>query len=451
LHAQHWRRRPGPTSRGPVTPTFTTLSVPNTSGDFWNILSVDENLTVSNTALGSGRTVILKIGDGATFTLGDDTTCNLPSMQTIDTHTGSFVKVGTGTVQVMSGDGTLNPDWWRGTIDVQEGTFRAGGDTMLGNTSMLTVRDGAMFVCGQDSDDVMGLAVTLNGSGIADAGALHFTPSGKLYTTAPFTLATDSVINVSNATGEFTLLGNMDGSGRLTKIGPGALLLNGDCQHAGDAVVNAGTIGGTGSLVGKLVHNPGTRLEPGASPGTFTVGSAELAGGVFEIEINDANGQPGSNWDYVDAGSALEITATGGDPVTVELHTVSAEGLPAPLPVFDNTANYSWAIARADAITGLTVDNVVVDATMFQNALGIKKLSVRVMGDELKLVFGSALDGDVNGDCKVNILDLIFIRNRLNQDPGTADNWKADVNGDDKINILDLIYVRNRLNTKCPE
>jgi hypothetical protein len=119
---------------------ITTLSVPNTSGDFWNILSVDENLTVSNTALGSGRTVILKIGDGATFTLGDDTTCNLPSMQTIDTHTGSFVKVGTGTVQVMSGDGTLNPDWWRGTIDVQEGTFRAGGDTMLGNTSMLTVR-----------------------------------------------------------------------------------------------------------------------------------------------------------------------------------------------------------------------------------------------------------------------------------------------------------------------
>jgi len=61
------------------------------------------------------------------------------------------------------------------------------------------------------------------------------------------------------------------------------------------------------------------------------------------------------------------------------------------------------------------------------------------------------IPGDATGDCKVNILDLIYVRNRLNQDPGTGDNYMADVNEDGKINILDLIYVRNRLNTKCPE
>ena len=48
--------------------------------------------------------------------------------------------------------------------------------------------------------------------------------------------------------------------------------------------------------------------------------------------------------------------------------------------------------------------------------------------------------GDANGDCAVNVLDLIFIRNRLNQ----------DVNRDAKIDVLDLIFVRNRLNTQCP-
>ena len=58
--------------------------------------------------------------------------------------------------------------------------------------------------------------------------------------------------------------------------------------------------------------------------------------------------------------------------------------------------------------------------------------------------------GDANQDCRVNILDLIFIRNKLNLDPGAGDNWKADVNEDDRINILDLIYVRNKLNTQCP-
>ena len=60
------------------------------------------------------------------------------------------------------------------------------------------------------------------------------------------------------------------------------------------------------------------------------------------------------------------------------------------------------------------------------------------------------IDGDANLDCRVNILDLIFIRNRLNQDPATGDNWQADVNQDTRINILDLIFVRNRLNTACP-
>ena len=60
------------------------------------------------------------------------------------------------------------------------------------------------------------------------------------------------------------------------------------------------------------------------------------------------------------------------------------------------------------------------------------------------------IPGDANDDCRVNILDLIFVRNRLNGDPATGDNWRADVNEDTKINILDLLYVRNRLNNACP-
>ena len=59
--------------------------------------------------------------------------------------------------------------------------------------------------------------------------------------------------------------------------------------------------------------------------------------------------------------------------------------------------------------------------------------------------------GDASQDCRVNILDLIFIRNKLNQAVGTGDNWKADINEDARINILDLIFVRNKLNTQCPQ
>jgi len=59
------------------------------------------------------------------------------------------------------------------------------------------------------------------------------------------------------------------------------------------------------------------------------------------------------------------------------------------------------------------------------------------------------IPADVNDDCEVNILDLIFIRNRINQDIYVSNNIKADVNHDRKINILDLLIVRNHLGENC--
>jgi len=58
--------------------------------------------------------------------------------------------------------------------------------------------------------------------------------------------------------------------------------------------------------------------------------------------------------------------------------------------------------------------------------------------------------GDANNDCRVNVLDLICVRNRINADPAEIDNASADVNGDAKINVLDLIGVRNELGVVCP-
>jgi len=52
---------------------------------------------------------------------------------------------------------------------------------------------------------------------------------------------------------------------------------------------------------------------------------------------------------------------------------------------------------------------------------------------------------DVNEDGKINILDLILVRNHLGQDITTGDNWKYDVNSDGQININDLIAIRNNL------
>ena len=62
---------------------------------------------------------------------------------------------------------------------------------------------------------------------------------------------------------------------------------------------------------------------------------------------------------------------------------------------------------------------------------------------------GSKIPGDVNDDCKVNVLDLIAVRNHLYQSADTGDNWRYDINDDGVINILDLLFVRDHLRTSC--
>ena len=70
----------------------------------------------------------------------------------------------------------------------------------------------------------------------------------------------------------------------------------------------------------------------------------------------------------------------------------------------------------------------------------------------LRLVLANNLyEGDVNFSETVNVLDLIYVRDRLDYDPTESfEFYMADQNRDGNINILDLIYVRDRLNQQRP-
>ncbi len=75
---------------------------------------------------------------------------------------------------------------------------------------------------------------------------------------------------------------------------------------------------------------------------------------------------------------------------------------------------------------------------------GDNNLSNNIMKKDIRVFPKTSTDA--NGDDRVNILDLIFVRNKLNANVIAGDNWQADTNGDGKINILDMIAIRNKLN-----
>jgi autotransporter-associated beta strand protein/T5SS/PEP-CTERM-associated repeat protein len=80
----------------------------------------------------------------------------------------------------------------------------------------------------------------------------------------------------------------LTGSGSLTKRGAGVLLLNAAQTYAGSTVVEAGALGGEGSIAGPLNVTAAGTIAPGNDGvGTFRAGDTTLAG-TFACEVDGA-------------------------------------------------------------------------------------------------------------------------------------------------------------------
>ena len=65
--------------------------------------------------------------------------------------------------------------------------------------------------------------------------------------------------------------------------------------------------------------------------------------------------------------------------------------------------------------------------------------------EDLRTLWNFFIDTDVNMDGRVNVLDMIVVRNDLTKTPESASTPRSDVNHDLRINILDMIAIRNDL------
>lgn len=205
-------------------------------------------------------------------------------------------------------------------------------NTFVGNLQLGDAQNFGSAMLGLVADGSLGHAantITL-GSRFFD-GETTKSARGGLRAYADVTLAASRTIRLEGSTSASEYGGVFDTNGHtltvagaigqltagmpLLKTGAGTLRLNGANTFTGLTTVEAGTLGGTGSLAGSLEVGNAT-LAPGASAGLFTIGGGlTLAGG--SLTLMELGGTiRGSGYD------ALDITGTFGAAGTLTVSLI---------------------------------------------------------------------------------------------------------------------------------
>lgn len=320
-----WAVTTGSTLGSPLANGFLTLSGP------LDLSAGLRNLTVDSAALltgGSGNGALNKLGL-ATLTLQGAHNWN------------DEVEVRNGTL-IFDGAGVTNSAGIRANCDQPNGTARLvigsgsfyvlTGNSNLrvgatgGNTTATNVVDIAGTVLIPNASTSNGRIILGQGTTIAFANLLTnaiavvrgVSPAnapgynefnfngGALQAVADNTTFMEGLTNafvraggamIDSAEFNITIAQNLlnGGGGGLTKIGAGALNLNGINTYTGSTIVSNGAVGGIGTIAGPVLVTSGGTFAPGNSVGTLTVNNTLTLQGTTLMEISRDGGAPASD------------------------------------------------------------------------------------------------------------------------------------------------------------
>jgi autotransporter-associated beta strand protein/T5SS/PEP-CTERM-associated repeat protein len=267
----------------------------------------------------------LQLGDGGASgsIVGNVTNNGTFAINRSDTFTFGGVISGSGAFQ-QNGTGTTiftAANTYTGGTIINAGTLQLGPGGSLAPTSALTVNAGGIFDLNNFNQTIGSLA----GAGNVTLGA------------ATLTTGTD---NTST-----TFSGTISGTGGLTKIGAGTLVLTGTNPYSGATTVNGGvltvngaipnstltvdgggTLRGTGTL-GNAIINNGT-LSPGNSIGTITVNGnlVMTAAASYLVEISPTNADRTNVGGTATLAGTVQAAFAPGSYVTRNYTILSAAG-----------------------------------------------------------------------------------------------------------------------------
>jgi hypothetical protein len=202
------------------------------------------------------------------------------------------------------------------------------------------------------------------------------------------------------------------GGNTATKTGGGTMLVNNALfTGSGSVDVQAGTLGGGGTVGGNLSSSGGT-VAPGESAGLLAVSGNYSQDGTSSLQI-EIGGLVSE-----DQHDVLAVTGTADLAGTLAISLIDG---------FTPTAGQQFTVLTSSGITNSGLSLSGPDASMF---------SLDVGASNVILEFGAAsLAGDYNGDGTVNAADYTLWQDTLGQNVAAGSG--ADGNGDGTINASD--------------
>ncbi len=423
---------------GALTKTTTGTLILDTANSYTGATAVSAGvLAISNGGALGGTTNGTSVAAGGTLSMSGDITVTGESLSlaagaggsaTLNNQSGNNTWTGNLTVDTgsdASNRAVLNSDAGKLTVSgnvgltgSQDFVLRGDGNgeisgQITGSQRLFksSVGTGTWILSGNNSSTFTGKTSVGNGAlQISSESNLGATPgsfaanqltlgggstNGRLITTGTMALSANRGVTVAAGGGTFetasatTLTVNsvITGNGALTKEGGGTLIFTAVNTNTGTTTVNAGVLGGTGSVGGDLAVASGGTLAPGVGAGQFTVtGNLTVSsGGTLLMQLGGA---------------------TTNDAAAVRSYFDSHSGSLAGMTVQASYENY---------IAGTTLhDNILVNGAGAPVINGTVKIDSAFLngytlayGDIFKLIDWSAA-GSIGGTTSFDYTGVVF-------------------------------------------
>ncbi len=333
--------------------------------------------------------------------------------------------VGDGSAGAQANSAPSTNDFTGGTVDALinylcVGRGRNGNNSTTGSSGVMTFNSGSI-----NANTLAIGFIYPSGSNSPAIGTLNVNGSATLIVNSNLFLA--QAANVAgqtafpqatlNVNGGMVQATNIVGGGGTATINlnsgtidlQGGQISNVTALAIGDGIssfaqlISAGKVSSTNTIIiaangmlagNSIVTTPNLIVNGTISPGANGIGAITAttnmtfgAGGGFVVAVQNANGSPGSGWDFLQANGQLNIAATNTNPFTIQLQSFANSQID-NVTNFNANTNYDWTIATASGgIVNFDASKFAVDTSFFGNDLMGGYFYVRTNGNSLILSF----------------------------------------------------------------